>query len=84
MWTGLNNYNGNWGWIDGTPLDYKNWDCLSCLVNGEHEHCQPDGPGNCCNCAHMGFICGDKSSAWDDDPCTTISNFVCKRSSTTN
>ena len=68
VWVGLFVPNGiadlPWGWVDGTPLNFKNW--LSPNPNNK------DGVEGC------GVICNWDGYPWNDDQCQYTYSYVCQ------
>ena len=60
--------NSQWTWIDGSPLDYFNWD---------KNNNQPDNSGGNEFCGHINRW--GNVGFWNDAPCTaTLEDFVCQ------
>ena len=66
-WIGLNDQvkEGTYVWVDGTPLDYKNYHKGERNNNKGLEHCL--------------LLVSSGRLTWNDGTCNTKNNFICKK-----
>ena len=79
-WFGFNDINteGDWGWSDGSDVDFENWYPGEPNNCGGGVNCDPNNRDSAQDCAHFDYH-PRYNGKWDDAQCQNRKNFICKK-----